>query len=102
MVLGHENCGAVAAALDCKFRQARHGARIELLVQNILPGHELVDPHAEPEAQVAQAVEANVRWTLRQITDTPEWRVRTAEGTYLLKGAVFEIATGRVRFLDLE
>ena len=102
VVLGHENCGAVQAALDCKFRQARHAARIEHLVQNILPGLEQVDPHAEPEAQVAQAVEANVRWTLRQITDTPEWRARAAEGTYLLKGAIFEITTGRVRFLDPE
>jgi carbonic anhydrase len=46
------------------------------------------------------AVEANVRWTMRQIAESPEGRARMAEGVYRLVGAVFEIETGRVQFLD--
>ncbi len=99
VVLGHENCGAVRAALDAKFRHARHPARIELLVRGILPALDEIDENTEPEFQTARAVEANVRWTMRQIADSSEGRARAAEGVYRLVGAVFEIATGKVRFL---
>jgi carbonic anhydrase len=99
VVLGHENCGAVKAALDTKFHKTVHESRIEILVQNILPSLENIDEQADPEAQMALAVESNVRWSLRQIAESPEGRARAAEGAYMLVGAVFEIATGRVRFL---
>ncbi len=100
VVLGHENCGAVQAALAMKFRNSREPARIELLLQNILPALEDVDEHAAPAVQSRLAVEANIRWTMRQIAESPEGRVRAAEGVYRLVGAIFEIETGRVRFLD--
>ncbi|HTP66582.1 MAG TPA: carbonic anhydrase [Geobacteraceae bacterium] len=100
VVLGHENCGAVQAALDMKFHNARQPARIELLVRNILPALEDIDEHAGREVQVEAAVEANVRWTMRLVAESPEGRARAAEGVYRLVGAVFEIETGRVRFLD--
>src|SRR5512137_513135 len=35
VVLGHENCGAVQAALDVKFRNATVPSRIEILLQSI-------------------------------------------------------------------
>jgi len=100
VVLGHENCGAVHAALDMKFRNAVQPSRIELLIQNILPSLENIDEHADPAVQMAFAVEANVRWSMRQIAESPEGRARAAHGAYVLVGAIFEIATGRVRFLD--
>ena len=100
VVLGHENCGAVTAALDLKFRNVAQPSRIELLVHNILPSLENIDKHADRTAQIACAVEANVRWSMRQIAESPEGRARAAEGAYMLVGAVCEIATGRVRFLE--
>ena len=100
VVLGHENCGAVTAALDLKFRNVAQPSRIELLVHNILPSLENIDKHADRTAQIACAVEANVRWSMRQIAASPEGRARAAEGAYMLVGAVCEIATGRVRFLE--
>ena len=48
---------------------------------------------------LAWAVEANVRWSMRQILETPEGRERQTEGVLKLVGAVYEIETGRVRFL---
>jgi carbonic anhydrase len=100
VVLGHDNCGAVTAALDMKFRNAVQPSRIELLVRNILPSLENIDKHADRTAQIACAVEANVRWSLRQMAESPEGRARAAEGKYMMVGAICEIATGRVRFLD--
>lgn len=99
VVLGHENCGAVQAALNMKFRSAREPSRIELLLQSILPALEDIDGCADPAAQAVRAVEANVRWTMQQIADSPEGRARAAEGVYMVVGAIFEIGTGRVRFL---
>jgi carbonic anhydrase len=100
VVLGHDNCGAIKAALDVKFRSARMPSRIALLVESILPALETVDPAAEPSVQIAQAVEANILWTLRQIAESPEGKVRQAEGVYKFLGAVCELASGRVRFLE--
>ncbi len=100
VVLGHEDCGAVRAALDMKFRNVREPPRIELLLMDILPCLENIDAHADPAVQLRLAVEANVLWTMRQIAESPEGRARAAEGKYRLVGAVFDIETGRVRFLE--
>ena len=45
------------------------------------------------------AVEANVRWSMRQLVDTPEGKARMKEGILKLVGAVYELRTGRVRIL---
>jgi carbonic anhydrase len=100
VVLGHEGCGAIKAALKTKHHGPSERSRIQLLLDGLLPALAGVDTALDPEAQVAQAVEANVRWTLRQILDSPEGRTRQAEGRVKAVGAVYELATGRVRFLD--
>jgi carbonic anhydrase len=40
-----------------------------------------------------------VRWTVRQILDSPEGQARVTEGRVKIVGAVYEIETGLVRFL---
>jgi carbonic anhydrase len=52
-----------------------------------------------PDQQLTAAVEANVRWSMHQVLETPEAKVRQAEGVVKLVGAVYELHTGRVRFL---
>jgi len=100
VVLGHEGCGAVKAALAARFQGARDRALIEGLLASILPGLEEIDPAAPPEAQLRAGVEANVRWVVRQIAESSQGRARAAEGVMRLVGAVVELTTGRVRFLD--
>ena len=99
MVLGHEGCGAVQAALAVKFQGAEERSRIQLLLENMLPGHDDVDPQLLPQQRLERAVESNVRWSMRQFRETPEGRARVAEGRIKVVGAVCEIATGRVRLL---
>ena len=99
MVLGHEGCGAVQAALAAKFQGAQERSRIQLLLQNLLPALDGMDPQLPPPQRLAYAVETNVRWTMRQILDSPEGRARMAEGRMKVVGAVCDIATGRVRLL---
>jgi carbonic anhydrase len=59
-----------------------------------------LDREFSPEEQLAKAVEGNVRWTVKQIVETPEGQARLAQGTMKIVGAIYEIKTGRVRFLD--
>jgi carbonic anhydrase len=62
----------MSAAIDTRLRGTWQLSRIQLLVDSILPGLADLDPQLTPEAMLAQAVEANVRWSMRQILDTPE------------------------------
>jgi carbonic anhydrase len=100
VVLGHEGCGAVQAALASKFRGARERSRIERLLDNITPGLDGISADASAEAQLEAGVEANVRWSMHQIMETPEAQARAAQGVMKLVGAVYELTTGRVRFLS--
>jgi len=99
MVLGHEGCGAVQAALAAKFHGAQERSHIQLLLKNIIPGLDDVDPQLSPQQMLERAVESNIRWSMRQILEVPEARARVAEGRAKLVGAVYEIASGRVRLL---
>ena len=100
VVLGHESCGAVTAAVDTLFHGARLESRIEALLANITSGLAALDSKQPREALLHAAVEANVRHTIRQLAATPEAKARLAEGHMRLIGAVYEIKSGRVTFLD--
>jgi carbonic anhydrase len=100
VVLGHEGCGAVDAAIAEKFHGARHRSRIALLLKYIEPALEGLDRTLPGEALLSAAVEANVRWTIRQVLESPEGKARMAKGDVTLVGAVYDIASGRVRFLE--
>jgi carbonic anhydrase len=100
VVLGHEGCGAVQAALETKFHGVRQRSRIQLLVKGILPALKGVDRRLTPRKRLEQAVENNVRLTVRAILESPEGQARLAEGWMKIVGAIYEIRTGRVRFLE--
>src|SRR6187399_2202968 len=70
VVLGHEGCGAVQAALAGLRDGARERSRIALLLDRIVPGLSQVDATLPAEAQIRAAVEANVRWSMHQLLDT--------------------------------
>ena len=95
VVLGHERCGAVRAALEARRASGERPARIAALVDPILPGLEGLDRSAPENA----AVEANVRWATRQLAGTAAGGTALAERRVELVGAVCALATGRVRFL---
>jgi len=100
VVMGHDGCGAVKAALASRNEGVQHHSRIQILVDSILPAMEYVDSSLPPEEELAQAVEANVRETLRVIRDSPEGRRRAEEGWMKLVGALYDLSSGRVRILD--
>ncbi len=100
VVLGHEGCGAVQAALATRFAGAKQRSRIAVLLENILPALKGLAPGLPAEALLHAAVEANVRHTMRVLAETPEGKERLARGDVILAGAIYELESGRVRFLD--
>jgi carbonic anhydrase len=99
VVLGHQGCGAVKAAVESKLEGTKNASRIQILVDNIAPGLARIDPGRFSPEKLAWAVEANVRWSMHQLMETPEGKLAASEGRKKLVGAIFEIDSGRVRFL---
>jgi len=97
-VLGHENCGAINAALAAK-HGAQEPSRIAVLLDNILPGLRDLPPELITDAETHAAVEANVRWSMHQLLETPEAKARLDEGRTKLVGGVYELASGKVQML---
>lgn len=100
VVLGHDGCGAVKAAIASKFHGVTQKSRIEVLLENILPALDGLDGTQSPEALLRSAVEANVRHTVRELLETPEAKARLANSEMKLVGAVYDLESGRVRFLE--
>src|SRR5438552_311160 len=78
VVLGHEGCGAVEAALAVTHAGADHPDRIARLLENIVPAVAGVDPSLPASEQMHAAVEANVRWSMQQLLETEEGQTRLA------------------------
>ncbi len=100
VVLGHEGCGAIEAALATKHGGEQFRSRVQLLLQSVVPGLPDFDPALSPQERLSCAVESNVRWTVRQVLESAEGRARAAEGWMKIVGAVYELETGHVRFLS--
>lgn len=98
VVLGHGACGAVTAALDAKLKNAREQERIQVLLKLIEPGLKDLDLKLAYPALLNAAVEANVRWSMKQLAALPEVKA-LAGAQVMLVGGVYELDTGKVRFL---
>lgn len=100
IVLGHEGCGAVTATLEEMLSKAEEPEHIESLIKSIKPGLSKLDLKQDRDSLLRAAVEANVRWSMKQLLALPEAKRAIEEKYVVLQGAVYELNTGRVRFLD--
>lgn len=94
VVLGHESCGAVTAAI-----QGGAEGHIATLVSLIKPA---VDKsHGLPGDPVANAVRANVQLVVQQLrSSTPILSELVAHGKLKIVGGVYSLATGEVTWLS--
>jgi carbonic anhydrase len=100
VIMGHESCGAVTAAVDELLKRGDEPSHIEALLQLIKPGLSGVDLQQERKLLIEAAVEANVRWSIKQLLALPDAQLAINAGLVTLVGAVYELETGKVRFLD--
>jgi carbonic anhydrase len=99
VVMGHEGCGAVTAAVDSLLGQFKEPEHIESLVDLITPGLKQLDRQQPRKGLITAAVEANVRWSMDQVAHCPQVAKLLEAKLARLLGAVYELETGRVRFL---
>ncbi len=100
VVLGHEWCGAVTAAVQALLGRHAEPHYIESLIGLIRPGLQGLNLRLDEPSRLNAAVEANVRWSVQQLADSPDGRRALTERRGMLVGAVYEINSGRVRLLD--
>ena len=105
VVLGHTGCGAVAATLEALGSPDSDASRgICSIVERITPAVvPLLDsPLAQdPDGLAREAVRANVRLAVRTLTADSEALARAvAEGNLAIVGAEYDLASGRVTFLE--
>jgi carbonic anhydrase len=93
LVLGHTACGAVTAACN----------RVEMgnitpLLSKIMPAVESIE---QATLQVDRVAEENVRLSMERIRkESPVLAEMEQKGEILIRGAMYDVASGRVNFLE--
>jgi len=102
LVLGHEGCGAVKAALDSSGGRAE-GPLAEL-IREIEPAVRPIQDRAEEcEDVMEEAVRATVWHTMEKLLERSSVIAKAVEdGDLMLKGAVYSLTTGEITILDEE
>ncbi len=99
-MLGHEGCVAVTATVEEMLHKTKELEHIESLIKLIKPGLRKLNLKQDRNTLLRAAVEANVRWSMQQLLALPKAKKAIKEKRVTLLGAVYELNTGEVRFLD--
>lgn len=98
LVLGHTRCGAVQAALDAAATGEMPPDAIAALVEGIRPAVERTA--AEDGDRVTATVEANTLETVARLRATPLLAEAERSGRLTIAGAIYDLASGRVRLVE--
>lgn len=100
LVLGHSKCGAVTATLEGK----PVPGNISLLTKSLQPGIEKIHKeHSDLSKadQLNHAVEELTRYQMIEVIKNSELLQKAkTDGKLQIMGALYDVETGRVRFLD--
>ena len=95
IVLGHERCGAVTAAVEGGEAEGHLGALVSLIKPAV------DKTRGMPGAPVANAVRANVQMVVQQLrSSTPVLSELVAQGKLKIVGGVYSLETGQVTWLS--
>ena len=95
VVLGHQHCGAVTAAVEGGQTEGHLNKLIELLNPAVQKSRSL------PGDPVENAVKTNVEMVVAQLrTSTPVLAKLEAEGKLKIVGAIYSLDTGKVKWLS--
>jgi len=100
VVLGHQNCGAVTAALASLDQTENEPKELRSLLDRIRPAIATVDRQLKHEHRVAVAVEANTRASAQQLREVPSIAAAIRTKNVKVVAAVDNIATGTITFLE--
>jgi len=101
VVMGHERCGAVKAAVDtfkappAKEHSGGHESLLSVLIDEIMPSVKQVK--AQPGDLLDNAIDQNVRNTAQKIAATEPLKHMVESGKLTVIGSVYDLDTGTVR-----
>ncbi|MEV7889787.1 carbonic anhydrase [Streptomyces sp. NPDC002817] len=90
LVLGHQSCGAVKAAVETDVSGAQLPAHIQYLADQIRPN---IDRTKDGDARVDATIDANVRAIRSRIAAEPDLAAKVAAGELAVVGARYELTT---------
>ncbi|MGW0949804.1 carbonic anhydrase [Streptomyces sp. NPDC002623] len=93
MVLGHQSCGAVKAAVQADLTGDELPAHIQYLADQISPN---IDRTKDGDARVDSTIDANVRAVRARLAAEPDLAAKIAAGELAVVGARYELTTQRV------
>jgi carbonic anhydrase len=101
VVLGHERCGAVTAAVDAKEKVSGNiGAIVEAIAPSVAAAKKTCESKEKP-GLVECAVNANVKHGEAVLTTrSPVLKKMVKEGKLRIVGATYDLDDGKVTFLD--
>jgi carbonic anhydrase len=100
VVMGHEKCGAVKAAIEIADGADHEMRFIEGLIDRILPAVSTVNNHLPEPERWRACVEANVKTATGHVNHTIQTQKSLRSLPLLVKQAIYDLDTGVVSFLD--
>lgn len=90
LVLGHQSCGAVKAAVESDISGAQLPAHIQYLADQIRPN---IDRTKDGDARVDATIDSNVRAVRARLTAEPDLAAKVATGDLAVVGARYELTS---------
>ncbi len=102
VVMGHEGCGAIKAALLPAEERAKESPSIQALLNSIVPSVSKIPKIRDEKAKLREAVVANVRQQVANIKKEPAIQKAIASNKINVVGAFYEITSGAVDFFETD
>lgn len=102
VVMGHEGCGAIAAAMLPAEQQKKEAENVQYLLSQVRPSLQGMPPIRDRKARMREAVIANIRWQVAELKKNPTISAAIERKQIILVGAFYEISSGAVDFLETE
>ena len=103
VVMGHEGCGAVHAAMTLSEEEVRGESEgMRRLIECIAPAVRDLPPIRDAKARMREAVIASVRRQVHELRRNETVSDALARGQIAVIGAYYEISSGAVDFLESE
>ena len=102
VIMGHEGCGAVKAAMLPEKDRAAEPENVRFLLDLIVPSVSNLPPIRDTKARTREAVVANVRLQVSKARENPVIQAAVEKKQLAVIGAYYEISSGQVDFLETE
>lgn len=100
VVMGHQGCGAVTAALKSSEDIKKEPNEIQRLVRLIKPIDRSATKGLSFDEILARSVEENVKASVRTLSKISDLASAIEKKNVMIVGCVYDIATGTVKFMD--